>query len=46
MVGITARMYLSYMLDRYWLKKAGGKLIFERIQSGSREEPPAVSRKS
>ena len=27
---ITARMYLSYVLDRYWLKKAGGELVFER----------------
>jgi hypothetical protein len=44
--GITARMYLSYVLDRYWLKKAGGKLIFERIQSGSREEPSAFSQKA
>jgi len=24
-------MYLSYMLDRYWLKKAGENLIFEPI---------------
>jgi hypothetical protein len=29
--GITAQMYLSYMLDRYWLKKAGENLIFEPI---------------
>jgi hypothetical protein len=28
---ITARMYISYVLDRYWLKKAGGELVFERI---------------
>jgi hypothetical protein len=28
---ITARMYVSYVLDRYWLKKAGGDLIFEPI---------------
>ena len=28
---ITARMYLSYVLDRYWLKQAGGDLVFERI---------------
>ena len=28
---ITARMYLSYVLDRYWLKKAGRELVFERI---------------
>jgi hypothetical protein len=29
---ITARMYLSYVLDRYWLKKEGGKLVFESIE--------------
>ena len=28
---ITAQMYLSYVLDRYWLKKAGEELVFERI---------------
>jgi hypothetical protein len=28
---ITTRMYLSYVLDRYWLKKVEGKLVFERI---------------
>ena len=28
---ITARTYLSYFLDRYWLKRAGGELVFERI---------------
>jgi hypothetical protein len=28
---ITARMYISYVLDRYRLKKAGGELVFERI---------------
>jgi hypothetical protein len=28
---ITARMYVSYVLDRYWLKKAGGELDFERV---------------
>ena len=28
---ITARMYVSYVLDRYWLKKAGENLIFEPI---------------
>ena len=28
---ITARMYVSYVLDRYWLKRAGGELVFERI---------------
>lgn len=30
---ITAQMYLSYVLDRYWLEKAGGELTFERIHS-------------
>jgi hypothetical protein len=29
--GITARMYLSYVLDRYWLEKAGEGIVFERI---------------
>ncbi len=28
---ITARMYVSYELDRYWLKKTGGELAFERV---------------
>jgi hypothetical protein len=28
---ITARMYLSYVLDRYWLKRVGRELLFERI---------------
>ena len=28
---ITARMYLSYMLDRYWLKTSGEELTFEPI---------------
>ena len=28
---ITARMYLSYVLDRYWLKRVGRELVFERI---------------
>jgi hypothetical protein len=28
--GITALMYLSYRLERYWLKKDGGHLVFER----------------
>src|SRR5919112_5976319 len=28
---ITACMYLSYVLDRYWLKKVRGELAFERI---------------
>ena len=28
---ITTWMYVSYVLDRYWLKKAGGKLAFERV---------------
>ena len=29
---ITARMYVSYVLDRYWLEHAGGELAFDRIQ--------------
>jgi hypothetical protein len=28
---ITARTYISYTLDRYWLKKPGKDLTFERI---------------
>ena len=28
---LTARMYLSYVLDRYWLKRTGEGLAFERI---------------
>jgi hypothetical protein len=28
---LTARMYISYVLDRYWLKKAGRELEFERF---------------
>jgi hypothetical protein len=28
---LTAQMYLSYLLDRYWLKKASGNLVFERV---------------
>jgi hypothetical protein len=28
---ITTQMYLSYVLDRYWLKKEGEELAFERI---------------
>lgn len=30
---ITARMYVSYVLDRYWLDKDGEKLVFEQIHS-------------
>jgi hypothetical protein len=30
--GITAWMYESYVIDRYWLKKAGEKPIFEPIE--------------
>ena len=33
---VTAQMYSSYMLDRYWLKKLEERLIFEPIQSESR----------
>jgi hypothetical protein len=28
---LTAQMYLSYVLDRYWLKKASENLVFERV---------------
>jgi hypothetical protein len=28
---ITIQMYISYVLDRYWLKKVEEKLVFERI---------------
>ncbi len=28
---IIAQMYASYVLDRYWLKKDGENLVFERI---------------
>ena len=28
---VSAQMYLSYVLDRYWLKKPGENLVFERI---------------
>jgi hypothetical protein len=31
---ITAQMYISYGLDRHWLKKTGKVLTFERIRSG------------
>jgi len=29
---ISGRMYVSYLLDRYWLKQVGEKLVFERIE--------------
>ncbi|MDQ3863456.1 MAG: hypothetical protein M3317_08155 [Actinomycetota bacterium] len=29
--GITAQTYLTYTLERYWLKKEGEELTFERI---------------
>ena len=28
---ITARMYVSYVLDRYWLKRPEGDLVFDRV---------------
>jgi hypothetical protein len=31
-VGTTAQMYLSYSLERYWIRKVGSKLVFEPIQ--------------
>jgi hypothetical protein len=30
---VTAQMYLSYMLESYWLKKVEENLVFERIWS-------------
>ena len=30
---VSAQMYLSYSLDRYWIKKSGEKLVFEPIQN-------------
>ena len=30
--GVSAQMYLSYSLDRYWLKKVREKLVFEPMQ--------------
>ncbi len=29
--GVTPQMYLSYVLERYWMKKVGEELVFERI---------------
>jgi hypothetical protein len=29
--GVAAQMYSSYVLDRYWLRKVGEKLVFEPI---------------
>ncbi len=31
-VGTTAQMYLSYSLERYWMRKVGEKLVFEPIR--------------
>jgi hypothetical protein len=30
--GVSAQMYLSYSLKRYWTRKVGEKLVFEPIQ--------------
>jgi hypothetical protein len=30
--GVSAQMYLSFSIDRYWLMKVGEKLVFEPIQ--------------
>src|ERR687895_2787174 len=30
--GVSAQMYLSFSIDRYWLEKVGEKLVFEPIQ--------------
>jgi hypothetical protein len=29
--GISAQMYLSFSLERYWVQKTGEKLVFDRI---------------
>ena len=29
--GVSARMYLSYSLERHWIRKLGEKLVFDRI---------------
>jgi hypothetical protein len=29
--GISARMYLSYSLERHWIRKLGEKLVFDHI---------------
>jgi hypothetical protein len=30
-IEISAQMYLSYSLERYWIRKVGEKLVFDRI---------------
>jgi hypothetical protein len=30
--GVSAQMYLSYSLERYWIRKVGEELVFEPIQ--------------
>jgi hypothetical protein len=30
--GVSAQMYLSYLLERYWIRKVGEELVFEPIQ--------------
>ncbi len=30
--GVSAQMYLSYALKRYWIRKVGEKFVFEPIQ--------------
>lgn len=30
--GVSAQMYLSYSLERFWIQKSGEKLVFEPIQ--------------
>src|SRR5215213_10245139 len=37
---ISAQMYLSYVLDRYWLKKVDGRLVFERSKAICRDIDP------
>ena len=31
-IGATAQMYLSYSLERYWMRKVGENLVFEPIR--------------
>jgi hypothetical protein len=31
--GVSAQLYLSYSLERYWIQKLGEKLVFESIRT-------------
>jgi len=43
---VTAQMYLSYVLERYWLRKDAEKLILERTESDWKrvEDPLPIAR--